>query len=614
MTRPAPKPEWNPAAHPPVRAETVHGLFDWCVNRWPAAIAVRHGERRITYAELAAASHTYAALFEERGVGPGQVVPVLMPRTPEFLAVLLAVLRRGASYAALDPRWPRQRLTSLIDRLDGAVLITGEEGPWPKPVWSPPATDAAAAAALRATEVEVRGDDPSAVFFTSGSTGTPKGVLTAHRGNVRLFDQWQFSPVGSAAVMPQSLAATWDAFGLDSWSVLLGGGTIILMQDTLELARRLRELIAHEEVDTVFLPTAVFHMVVDDDVAAFEGLRVLGTGGERLSPGHALRFLRRHPGIPLHNMYGPVECTIAATDHIVTPEDCDEAAGVPIGRPFDNTGVHILDGERGCAVGEIGEICLSGAGLALGYLDDPELTASRFTTVSAGPGGEPIAVYRTGDLGHWSERGVVHFDGRRDRQVKIRGFRVELDDVERNARQIEGVGSCAVVPITGADGGCADLALFYVVQDGAAPDSGAIGEQELRAVLKDRLPGYLVPGRIRRLDRLPVLEDRKIDRRALTELAQTLRSAGEVGEGPVGPTEQAVTELFSEILGTQAIPRDVSFFSLGGTSLTAAALCGRLEDRFDTFLRLGDVFDAPTVRQLALVVEAAAANEGAAAR
>lgn len=610
MSGKAPRPEWNPAPHAPRRGQTVHELFDWCVARWPQAVAVRHGERRITYAQLAAASHAYAAELENAGVGPGQVVPVLLPRSPELLAVLLAVLRRGAAYAALDPRWPRARLAALIGRLDGPLLVTGESGPWAKPVWTVPATsyEALLAEGRRATPVPVRGDDPSAVFFTSGSTGTPKGVLTAHRGNVRLFDDWAFAPVGGGAVMPQALAATWDAFGLDSWSVLLGGGTLVVLEDTLELARRLRELVAEDGVDTVFLPTAVFHMAVDTDLDAFRGLRVVGTGGERLSPGHARRFLDAHPGIPLHNMYGPVESTIAATGHVVRPVDCAEEPGVPIGRPFPNTGVHVVDGERLCAVGESGEICLSGAGLALGYLDAPELTAQKFTELPVGPGGAPVRVYRTGDLGHWSDEGLVYFDGRVDRQVKLRGFRVELDDVERNAREVAGVGACAVVPLTGPDGACEDLSLFYVPVSGQA--AAPLEEGGLREALSRRLPGYLVPGQIHRIDMLPVLEDRKVDVRALAALAVRLRGRGAEGDAPQGATERALAALFGEVLGVASVPRDASFFSLGGTSLTAAQLSGRLQERFGTRLRLAEIFDAPSVRALAPLLEAAAAPAG----
>ncbi|SES46684.1 amino acid adenylation domain-containing protein [Streptomyces sp. yr375] len=609
---PLPDPAWNPLAGPPVRGETMHELFDWCVRRYPDATAVVDGPRRVTYAELAAASHDFAAELADRGVGPGDLVPVLMPRSAELLAVLLAVVRRGAAYAALDPRWPKERIEALVERLAPPLMAVAEDASWPVPVWRVGQADFAALAAdgRQAAEVTVRGDDASAVFFTSGTTGTPKGVLTAHRGNVRLFDEWAFAPVGGRAVMPQSLAATWDAFGLDSWAVLLGGGTVLILSDTVELARRLRELVAEQGVDTVFLPTAVLHMVIDTDLDAFTGLRVVGTGGERLSPVHARRFLERHPDIPLHNMYGPVECTIAATGHIVTPEDCQDESGVPLGRPYGDTAAYVLDGDEPCAVGETGEICLSGAGLALGYLGDPELTAQKFVKVPVGPDGALLTVYRTGDLGHWSADGLLHFDGRADRQVKMRGYRVELDDVERAARLVPGVGSCRVVPLYGPQGACEDLCLFYVATGTADDTASEEPEPEhVRAVLAERLPGYLLPARVHRLPALPVLEDRKVDGHALAELAERLRDReAAAGTTPRDGTEARLAAVFGEVLGLAQVPRDTSFFLLGGNSLYAAQLCQLVEREFAVDIAMAQVFDAPSVRALAEVLDAGDAN------
>ncbi|MCQ9181785.1 non-ribosomal peptide synthetase [Streptomyces sp. IBSBF 2953] len=599
---PLPDPSWNPLPRPPARARTLHGLFDWCVARWPDAIAVVDGGRRITYAQLASASEDFAAELAERGAGPGALVPVLMPRSAELLAVLLAVVRRGAAYAALDPRWPRARIEALVERLDGPLLVTSGEEQWAGPVWRVGQADfpALTATGRRAPEVTVSGDDANAVFFTSGTTGTPKGVLTAHRGHVRLFDDWAFAPVGGGAVMPQSLAATWDAFGLDSWAVLLGGGTVRIMTGTVELAGRLAELAAEEGVDTVFLPTAVLHMVIDTDLDAFTGLRSVGTGGEALSPAHARRFLERHPDIPLHNMYGPVESSIAATGHVVRPRDCADDTGIPLGRPYPGTAAYVLDGDRVCAVGESGEICLSGAGLALGYLGDPELTARKFVKAPVGPDGGMVTVYRTGDLGHWSAEGLLHFDGRADRQVKMRGYRVELDDVELAARRLPGVGSCAVVPLYGPDGACEDLCLFYV---GTGPDGPAA--DEVRARLGERLPGYLVPARAHRLDALPVLEDRKVDGRALAALAEELRDEeAAAGAAPREGAERRIAAAFAEVLRLERVPRDVSFFALGGNSLYAVQLCQLVEREFGVNLSLARVFDAPSVAALAEALDA----------
>jgi amino acid adenylation domain-containing protein len=574
------------------RANTVHGLFRWCVDRWPSTIALRHNGREVSYAELDAMSDAYAVELEVLGVAPGHVVPVLLPRTPEFIAVLLAVLKRGAAYAALDLRWPRARLRDMIIALPSPVVVTTEDTGSPRPVWRPTTTRGDRRSP---TVVPVSGDDPSAVFFTSGSSGRPKAVVCAHRGTVRLFDDWSFAPVGSGTVMPQSLAASWDAFGLDSWGVLLGGGTLVLLDGgTLELAARLRELIRDEAVNTVFVPTAVFQMIVETDLDAFTGLRAVGTGGERLSPRHADLFLARHPDLPLHNMYGPVESTIAATDHVVRQCDCAGRDGVPIGRPLPDTGVHVLDGIRPCAVAEVGEICLSGAGLAIGYLGDQELTELRFVNVPID--GEPARVYRTGDVGHWSAEGLLYFDGRLDRQVKVRGHRIEPEEIERAAQEVAGVGSAAVVPVGDADGACEELCLFYVsLTGGPAP-------AEVRAELEHRLPSYLVPGYVHRIDRLPVLEDRKIDRRALAGMVATVHTGAAASDQPRTLTEKRVAGIFGELLGVPQVPRAASFFTLGGNSLAAARLCVRIEEEFGVSIPVATLFDTATVAGVAALL------------
>jgi hypothetical protein len=383
------------------------------------------------------------------------------------------------------------------------------------------------------------------VFFTSGSSGVPNGVVCAHRGFVRIFDDWRFAPRGTGVVMAQSLAATWDAFGLDSWGVLLNGGTILLLDGgTLELSRRLRQLIATERVNQVFLPTAVFHSAVEGDLDAFTGLRRVGTGGERLSAEHARRFLERHPDIALYNMYGPVESTVAATDHLVILEDC-LAADIPIGSPLPGTEVHILDGGRACAAGEVGELHLAGDGLAVGYLDDEELTARRFVEIDTAAG--PRRVYRTGDLGFRSPNGLIHFIGRTDEQLKMRGHRIEPQEI---------------------------------------------------------LPGYLVPGRAHRLDELLVLEDRKLDRKALAGLATRPRGERFLGEPPRGETEKRVAAIFGDILGTAFVPRDVSFFMLGGNSVSINQTGDRLDHEFGVSIPVHRLFESPTVVGIAGLLEA----------
>ena len=587
----------NPAPVPFGRAETMHGLFEWCAERWPGRTALHHRGRAITYRELAETADAYAAELQARGVERGSIVPVLLPRSPELFATLLAVLKCGAAYAALDLRWPEDRLGELIEHLGGPLVAAERGARWPS-VWSPPPDQPILGARL--ATVAVGADDACAVFFTSGTTGTPKGVVTAHRGNVRLFDDWLFTPLDSGAVMPQALAATWDAFGLDSWGVLFNGGTLVLLEDTLELATKLRDLVAIHGVTTIFPPTAVFHSMLDSDLGAFAGLRAVGTGGERLSARHAARFLEAYPDIPLYNMYGPVESSVAGD---VPPRAARRrprgaarrpAAQHPGVRPRrrpavrhrrkrrdlpgrQRTGARVLQGrraDRGSSFrspfrpGRSGSTArgTSGAGPPTGCCTSKAArtarsrsaaTASSSTTSSRTPGA-------------------------------CRGSALRGGAGDRRRRRVRGS-----LP-------------------GSTPGSGsAPAEDELRARLAERLPGYLVPALVQRLERLPVLEDRELDRRALTELAARLRTAGEpappetaLSEPALSDTEATVARILREIIGVPSIATDVSFFRQGGNSLSAAQLCSRISRDLGVKLRISQVFEAPTVRGVAGLITA----------
>lgn len=283
--------------------ETVHGLFRWCAQRWPSAVAIVAGDRQVTYRELQLLADDYAVELANKGVRRGDLVPVLMPRTPEFIAALLAVLECGAAYAALDVRWPQERLTSLITALDAKVLVTAAEGAWPVPVAAPPSTESATG--RRPHRIELRGDEPCAVFFTSGSTGTPKATVTPHSGMVRLFADCDFADFGPGNVVPQLAPVSWDGFCLDGWGVLLNGGTSVFLDDPVLVPSTLRRLVSEHGVNGVFLTTTLLNMIIDEDVDAFAGVRWLLTGGERASAAHMGRLVRRFPAIELNNMYGP---------------------------------------------------------------------------------------------------------------------------------------------------------------------------------------------------------------------------------------------------------------------------------------------------------------------
>ncbi|MGW5529134.1 amino acid adenylation domain-containing protein [Streptomyces xanthochromogenes] len=589
-----------------VRGETMHGLFQDAARRFPEATALSHQGVAVTYRELDAASDGYAALLQAHGVRRGHLVPVLMERGTPLIAVLLALFKCGAAYSFLDARWPVDRLEGVIGQLEAPLLVTTTAGDWSVPVWTPPAEapSRTAARGLRPAPVAVTGTDACSVFFTSGSTGTPKGVVSSHENAVRLFDGAFYAELGPGTVMPQTAPPTWDGFTLDCWSMLLTGGTTVLLDETVLVPRTLRALIAEEGVNGAFMTTQLFNMLVTTDVGAFAGMKWLSIGGERAAPTRVRAFLAEHPGIRLVNVYGPVECGAVVTAHAIGPEDCDDPAGIPLGRVLAHTDVYVLDGTRVCAPGETGELCLGGPGLARGYLGNPELTEAVF--VEAEIEGRTQRLYRTGDLGNRSAEGVFHYTGRGDRQIKIRGHRIEPAEVERTVERVATVTGAAVVPMPKPDGSYHGLALFYTHGEHGT------GPEELRERLTELLPEYLVPRRVHLLDAFPQLANGKIDRR---ELAARVRPEQERTEAPAETfegTAALVADGFRAVLDLGRVPGDASFFELGGSSLEAARLCQHLDAALGAAVQPSQIFRTPTVRRLAAWLDATARSAEAA--
>ncbi|WP_235024027.1 amino acid adenylation domain-containing protein [Streptomyces sp. WAC05374] len=504
----------------------------------PDAVALVDGARRVGYAELDAAADAWAAELSALGAGPGGFVPVVLPRSATLVAALLGVLKTGAAYAALDPGWPVERLRAVTGMLAPRVAVApdaaGGREPWHGPLCAPspgglgPRSAAPAPGRPRpvpAPRPPVDGSCPATVFFTSGTTGRPKAVVSGHRATLSLFDG-RFAPFTAdgvrGPVMPQAAPVSWDGFTLETWGPLINGGTSVLLDSGYLLPGTLRALVEREGVDTVWLTASLFHLFVDEDPGCFAGLRHVLTGGERLSVPRVRAFLDRHPDVGLTNGYGPVETCVFATARRVGRADCDVPSGIPVGEPVPGRRVHILaPGRRPAAPGATGEICVSGDGIALGYLGDAELTARVFPTVTVD--GVPTRLYRTGDLGFQDGDGVVHFTGRADRQVKVRGHRVEPEEVEVVVRALPGVADCAVVPVPGANGGYERLALFFTQGPADEPMPPSAVRRELAA----RLPRHLVPDLVRRRADLPLTAHGKLDRPALL---RTLRA-------PAGVTE-----------------------------------------------------------------------------
>ncbi|WP_446038208.1 amino acid adenylation domain-containing protein [Streptomyces sp. SID1121] len=613
-----PDPKWTAGRPGAPSDEGLHETFARTARARPDAVALAGDRRSMTYGELDRTADAWAAELVAAGVAPGAFVPVLLPRGAELVVALLAVLKAGAAYAPLDPEWPARRLREAMADLAAPLVVARSAAGTPEghglPVWTPPTGPVEAPPGFRAAEVA--GTDPACVFFTSGTTGRPKGVVTPHRATARLFAPDTFAHFGAGTVTPLAAPPPWDAFSLELWSALLNGGRSVVVEDPYLSPAALRAGVSVHGTDTVWLTSSLFNMITDEDPAAFEGVRQVMIGGERLSTAHVRRFLLRHPGIVLLNGYGPVESTVFATTHRITPADCDLPGGIPLGRPVPGTGVHVLDGTGVCAVGETGEICVAGEGLALRYLGDPALTEAAFTRVTID--GEALRVYRTGDLGVWGADGLLHFRGRADRQVKIRGHRVEPAEVERQVeRCLPAVRTCRVLARKDASGTAQELVAFCMPVEPGDPLEGAT------AALAGALVSYQRPSRVVTVDALPLTARGKLDERALLRLVP---DAGEGGEGivrtedtgraagtadfadltdaadfadPADPTVRAVAETFAAVLGRADVPLGTPFVALGGTSLGAGRVCARLAARLHRPVPVATLYERPTVAALA---------------
>jgi mycobactin peptide synthetase MbtE len=587
-----PDPSWTAGGPCTAASEGLHQAAARIARSRPDAVAVVSGSRTIRYGELNDRADIWAGVLAAKGIRPGDVVPILMPRSTELVTAILAVLKTGAAYALLESAWPASRLREMTGEL-GARLLVAADGtvgrPW-LPVWSPH-DPVSSVPGFR--PVPARGSDPCCVFFTSGTTGLAKAVLSTHIATARLFQPGSFARFTPDTVIPLAAPVPWDAFSLELWSALLNGGTAVIVDEPYLSAQTLRTGVSLHGVDTAWLTSSLFNMIVDEDLGAFTGLRQVMTGGERLSAAHVRRFLRQHPAITLLNGYGPVESTVFATTHRITPADCERPGGIPIGRPVTGTRVYVMDGPRLCDVGETGEICIAGDGLALGYLNDPALTGAKFVTVRAG--GRPVRVYRTGDLGIWGPDGLLQFGGRADRQLKIRGHRIEPTEIERQVeRLLPSVSSCRVLARTDATGG-RELVAFCVPAEPGNTLKGAMSELRTALVPPQR-PAAVVSVRA-----FPVTARGKVDEQALLSMAPPPAGANpSAAPCPDGdPMVSLVTEIFGAVLGASTVPPDVPFTELGGTSLGAGRVCARLAGRLGRPVSLSGLYQNPTAAEFA---------------
>jgi amino acid adenylation domain-containing protein len=575
---------------------TLPALVEAHAARTPGAVAVRHDDTDLTYAELNRAANRLARRLVALGAGPERIVALALPRSPAFVTALLAVLKAGAAYLPLDREHPTDRIRAMLTdarpvlALTDGTPVAGMPGDLPclRPDEAGPGTGTDLGDTDRLAPLTP--DTPAYVLYTSGSTGRPKGVTMPAGPLVNLM-AWHHDAVaaGPGARVAQFTATTFDVSAQEVLSALTGGKCLVIPdEDTRRDPAALAAWLDAEGVTELYAPNLVLDAVAEaalDQDRDLPALRHIAQAGEALVLGERLRALhRRVPGRRLHNHYGPTE-THVVTAFSLPADESAWPATAPIGRPVPGAAVHVLDRWlRPVPPGVPGELYLAGAVLARGYLNRPALTAERFV---ANPFGAPgTRLYRTGDLVRWGRDDQLEYLGRADTQVKIRGFRIELGEIEAALGRHPRVGQAAVLAREDRPGDRRLVA--YVVP---AVPSGTLDPAALGTHLRRTLPAYMVPAAFVVLDALPLTHNRKLDRRALPAPDA---AAATGGREPRNATEQLLCRAFADVLGVARTGMTDDFFELGGHSLLATRLVSRIRAVLGVELAVRDLFEAPT--------------------
>ncbi|WP_424890366.1 amino acid adenylation domain-containing protein [Streptomyces sp. XH2] len=584
--------------HPPSWDGLIEDAFLDQVRARPSATALVAGPCVLTYQQLYERAAGVAAGLRRTGVRRETLVGLAFDRSADSVIALLGIVLAGGAYVPIDPAYPESRVRHITETAALRTVVCPE--PVRERFTAPdPVRTYGLQELLRlgdapdeppAARREPRsGQSPLAyVMFTSGSTGRPKGVMVEHRGVLRLVKDTDYLDLSPEQRVLQSASLAFDAATFEIWGALLNGASLhVIDHETAVVPWRFAQAIREQGVTVAFATAPLFHSMAQEDPAVFGSLSTLLTGGDVVSPRHVQQVREVNPSLTVVNCYGPTENT-AFTTTFPVPEHTGDP--LPIGRPIPGTTVLICD-EQGLPVpaGTVGELYTAGAGLARGYLAEPDLTARKFVLLDG------VRHYRTGDMVHAGEDGLLHFHGRQDDQVKIRGHLVELAEVNAALRALSGVAD-AHTRVVGEPGEERSLAA-YVVAPGA---DAAV----LRRTLRERLPEYLCPDRFVLLDRLPLASSGKVDWRSLPPATAGTAPGG--GGHALTAAEARLAGLWAGVLGIDAaaIGPDADFFALGGNSLLLGALIGRL-GREGIAVGYAEAIAAPALAEMARTLSTA---------
>ena len=582
--------------------KTIHKLFEEQVERTPHNIAVVFEDTMLTYQDLNKKANSLAKLLREKGVSRDTIVGIAVERSIEMIVGIMAILKAGGAYLPISPVYPEDRIRYMLEDSGAGILLISSK-------------DSAQLPLVNGIEMLDLADDSNYmkegsnpenintsrdlayIIYTSGSTGKPKGVMIEHRSLVNRLNWMQKKyPIGENDTMLQKTPYTFDVSVWELlWWSMVGAKVCFLTPGGEKDPKEIVEAIDKNKITTMhFVPSMlnIFIDYIEDgiDINKIKRLKDVFASGEALTVQQVKRFYRSIKNVKLHNLYGPTEAAIDVS-YFDCPSD-GEIETIPIGKPIDNINLYVLDSNNKLSsVGIAGELHIAGDGLARGYINRPELTDEKFVPNPFKPGER---MYKTGDLARWLADGNIEYLGRMDHQVKIRGLRIELGEIEARLSEHPKIKESVVVVRENRNN--EKYISAYIVSE------EAISTSELKDFIAKQLPEYMVPSYFTKLDKIPLSNNGKIDRKALPE-PETDIDTGVEYVAPSGRIEELLVNIWQDILGVEKVGTLDSFFDLGGNSLNATTLSARIHKEFNVEIPLREIFLHKTVKKLAEYID-----------
>ena len=572
------------------KGKTVPELFREQVIKYPDKISIVANNVSLTYDELDKRSNQISAILLNNGCKHNSVVGLYFDRSAEMIISMLGVLKIGGVFMPVDVDYPESRKRMMINDSGLDIILTLEKHELHFLKELPNVKSIKIDEPVKSSGYELSktglSSDPAYIMYTSGSTGIPKGVIVVQKNIIRLVKNTNFLPLSNTTNILQTGAPVFDATTIEIWGALLNGGTLnIVEKETILNAEKLSHSLQKSSINTLWLSSSLFNQLILEKKDMFCGIKYLLVGGDIVSAKHVRLAYENNPGIHIINGYGPTENTTFSTTYEIPP---NISRNVPIGKPIKNSTAYIFDKNYQLKpIGITGELCVGGEGVALGYLNAQELTNKKFVP---NPMQESDTLYCTNDLAKWTLDGNIEFLGREDNQVKIRGYRIELGEIEVAMESIDEIKE-AIVVVKMSDKEEKYICAYLTSEKD-------IETLDIRSVLLDQLPGYMIPTYFIQLEKLPLNSNGKVDRKSLPEPDVI---AGENHVTPSNVIEENILEIWSDVLNIEKekISVNANFFELGGHSMNVIKVTAEIDKNYKTKISLSDFYQNPDIKSLA---------------